>query len=53
MVRVRDGEGAEWEDVDTCGGCNFLYGFSRSPSIESLEPSAGQPCERHSSNQNT
>ena len=46
MVRVRDGEGAEWEEVDTsCGNCNFQHRFYTTPWIERLEPYAGQPCE--------
>ena len=51
VVRVRDGEGAEWEDVDTtCGGCNFYYRIGFTPRIENIEPSAGEPCEAAANN---
>ena len=45
-VRVRDGEGAEWEDVDTsCGSCNFHHRSFATPWIERLEPYTGPPCK--------
>lgn len=47
IVRVRDGEGAEWEEVDTlCNTC-FQQRNNWTPWLEALEPYAGEPCKYH------
>ena len=44
VVRVRDGEGADWEEVDT-SCCRFQQRFGWTPYLERFAPYAGEPCE--------
>ena len=46
IVRVRDGEGAEFEEVDTsCRNCRFEQRNGWTPFVEALSPYAGEPCK--------
>ena len=44
VVRVRDGDGAPWEELHSCSGCYFQYRDFDSPRLEDLAPFAGEPC---------